>query len=75
MYPKIRSVKKKTYPLYLGNKDVFTHKVEKFTWLVTGLCFAILQILSICEILKLDTPMDLVKPMSTSSSMAYGIKE
>lgn len=38
---------------------------------MTGLCLAILQILSICEILKLDTPIDFVNPRSTSSSIAY----
>lgn len=41
-----------------------------YTWLITGLCLAILQILSTCEMLKLDTPMDFVSPKSTSSSKA-----
>lgn len=49
---------------YIRKKYMF------YTWLITGLCLAILQILSTCEMLKLDTPMDFVSPKSTSSSKA-----
>ena len=51
--------------LYVGEK-----RQLPYTWLVTGLYLATLQILSTCEMLKLEIPIDLVSFKSIISSIA-----
>ena len=45
------------------------------TWMLQSGCLAIVRIRSIWDTLKFDTPMDLIRPLSTYSSKAWKMAE